>query len=458
MSGSFTRRDFLGWSLGTGAAVWSGFPTVVPASALGRGGWVAPSARIRLGHIGVANQGTSNLKAFFGCKNSMTTAVCDVDRDHLAAAAALVEKTEGQARSCLTFGDYRKLIESPEVDAVVVTTPDHWHALPVIDACAANKPVYVEKPLSLTITEGRLMVQAARRAGVAVQTGSQQRSDARFRLACELVRSGALGRIESVIVGLPGVNFQGPAVADSPPPAQLDYDFWLGPAPKRPYNAKRVHYNFRFFWDYSGGQLTNWGAHHLDIVQWALGMDESGPLVVEAYADFHPEGWFEVPTRSHVTYEYAGGVTVRCVQGGKERHGVTFVGSQGTLFVDRNRIEANPPELLRVEPTTRLTVSKNHHANWLEAIVENRRPLCDVEIGHRSATVCHLGNLAIRTAINRHFGEDYRDIGRVEWEPTTETIVAFSGRPNPNSLLNRPYRQPWSLPSFDPSNRETTAS
>src|SRR5262249_40422723 len=192
------------------------------------------------------------------------------------------------------FGDDGKLLELKEVDAVIVTPPDHWHALPTIHACQAGKDVYCEKPLSLTVVEGRAMVNAARKHKRIVQTGSQQRSDARFRQACELVRNGKLGKLKLVKVGIPGVNFKGPVPPDGEPPANLDYDFWLGPAPKRPYNEKRVHYNFRFFWDYSGGQLTNWGAHHLDIVQWALGMDESGPVSVEGTGKPDPKGEYEV--------------------------------------------------------------------------------------------------------------------------------------------------------------------
>src|SRR5262249_12192919 len=189
----------------------------------------------------------------------------------------------------------------------------------------------------------------------------------------------------------PGATPRAPAVPDGAPPAELDYDFWLGPAPRRPYNVNRVHYNFRFFWDYSGGQLTNWGAHHLDIVQWALGMDASGPVTIEGRATYHAQRWYEVPQSSDITYTYANGTRVLCGQ--NHRGGVTFEGSRGTLHVTRGRIEANPAELLRQprgERDTRLYESRNHHANWLECIRSRRAPICEAEIGHRSATVCHL--------------------------------------------------------------------
>ena len=278
------RREFLRRSGATVAAGSLGFafPTIVSRHVLGGPATPAPSERIRVGFIGVGRgsagtggQGIANLKAIQKEKDAEVVAVCDVDRDHLAKAKTLAESG---GRPCLAFADYRKLLDDKSIDAVVISTPDHWHALPMIDACAAGKDVYCEKPLSLTVAEGKAMVEAARKAKRIVQTGSQQRSDDKFRLACELVRSGRLGKIKEVRISLPKVNFTGPSVPDSAPPSELDYQTWLGPAPDRPYNVKRVHYLFRFFWDYSGGQMTNFGAHHLDIAQWGLGRDESGPV------------------------------------------------------------------------------------------------------------------------------------------------------------------------------------
>jgi predicted dehydrogenase len=384
--------------------------------------------RLRIGHIGVRNQGRANLRAHV--RN--TVAVCDVDRDILQEARATVQKANGG--DCAAYADYRRLLDDKNVDAVVITTPDHWHALIAIHACQAGKHVYCEKPLTLTVVEGRALVRAARRHRVVVQTGSQQRSDARFRQACELVRNGRLGRIETVRVGLPGVNFAGPAVPDSEPPANLDYNAWLGPAPQRPYNEKRVHYNFRFFWDYSGGQLTNWGAHHLDIVQWALGMDNAGPIAVEGPARFHKQRWYEVPEWFELTFTYPGDIRVLCGQANGSRTGVLFEGTRGKLFVTRGRIEADPPELLKqalTDKDVRLPVSTNHHANWLDAIRTGRLPICDAEIGHRSATVCHLGAIAIRSG------------RRVRWDPSKEIVL---GDEQQAAMLQRPYRAPWRLP------------
>jgi myo-inositol 2-dehydrogenase / D-chiro-inositol 1-dehydrogenase len=419
---NLNRRSFLG---ACGAVLLSDLDAYGQVAELPRAN---PAERLRIGHIGVRNQGRPNLRVHI--RN--TVALCDVDRDVLGQARDEVNKANGG--NVATYSDYRRLLDDKNVDAVVITTPDHWHALIAINACQAGKHVYCEKPLTLTIAEGRALVRAARRHRVVVQTGSQQRSDARFRQACELVRNGRLGRIETVRVGLPAVNFSGPAVADGDAPANLDYDFWLGPAPQRPYNAKRVHYLFRFFWDYSGGQLTNFGAHHLDIVQWALGMDNSGPLAIEGTARFHKQRWYEVPEWFELTYTYPNNIRVLCGQNNGTRGGVEFQGTRGKVFVDRRRIEADPPELLKQplgDKDTRLSVSTNHHANWLEAIRHGRLPICDAEIGHRSATVCHLGAIALRT-------------GRpVRWDAAKEVIV---GDQQQAAMLRRPNRAPWRLP------------
>jgi predicted dehydrogenase len=421
-----TRRQFLQQTVvGTGVTYF--LPALLTGhSAAADPATPPPSERIRIGCIGVGAQGNGNLGKLI--KN--VVAVCDVDSQRLGKAKATVEKATGQP--CLAVGDYRKLLDSKDIDAVVISTPDHWHALPAIHACEAGKDVYCEKPLTLTIAEGRAMVKAARRNQRIVQTGSQQRSADNFRRACELVRSGKLGKIHTVGVGIARVNYTGGLVPDSDPPPELDYDFWLGPAPKRPYNVNRVHYKFRFFWDYSGGQLTNWGAHHLDIAQWGLGTDDSGPVSIEGKARYHKDGHYEVPEWCEIIYKYAGGVTLICGQG--EKGGTTFEGEKGTIHVNRGVLTSNPPEILKEtlgDGDVRLYVSKNHHSNWLECIKTRKLPICDVEIGHRSATVCHLGNIAVRTG------------KKLTWDPVKEEI---SGDSEAAKLVNKPYREPWKLP------------
>jgi len=392
-----------------------------------------PSEFIRLGFIGVGNQGEHNLRAMI----KHAVAVCDVDQTHLAAARQRVEKANG--RPCAAYTDYRKLLEDKTLDAVVISTPDHWHTLPAIHACQAGKDVYCEKPLTLFITEGQALVKAVRQYKRILQTGSQQRSDTKFRKACEYVRSGRIGKVKTIKVGLPGVNWEKEGLPlrfpDSEPPPELDYNLWLGPAPWRPYNQRRVHYFFRFFWDYSGGQMTNWGAHHLDIAQWGLGTDQSGPIEITGTATYNAENYYETPQRFQATYKYADGTTLLCSSGtGKYRGGTLFEGEKGSIFVTRGSIESTPDEILE-EPlgsdAVRLYASSDHYQNWLECIKSRKEPVCSVETGHRSATVCHLGNIAIRTG------------RKVNWDPITEQIV---GDKELATWVCRPYRAPWKLP------------
>jgi len=419
LQSTVTRRQFLATAASTFAA-----PYIIPSSAFGA------NERIVTAHLGVGGQGTSNLKSFLS-RGVRVGALCDVDSKRLETAMQLVKAAGHETAG---FEDYRRILERKDIDAVVISTPDHWHCLPTIHACQAGKDVYCEKPLSLTIAEGRKMVSVARDNKRIVQTGSQQRSDDKFRLACELVRSGRLGEIQEVHVGIPASNFAGPPVPDSAPPAELNYDLWLGPAPERPYNVKRVHYNFRFFWDYSGGQMTNFGAHHLDIAQWALSMDNSGPVTIEGTAEFHPEKWYEVTKSCRINYTYANGVKLILGQDAKDiKTGVKFIGSKGSIYVTRGKLIADPAALVAEpigENDVHLTVSKDHHQNFLDSIKTRELPICDVEIGHRSATVCHLGNMAVR-------------LGRkIEWDPVQET---FPGDEEARGMISRPYRAPWEL-------------
>jgi len=445
---SLNRRKFLRHAtLGVGAGL--ALPNIFLNKTFAASG-ENPSEFVRLGVIGTGGQGVSNMRAMM--KN--VVAVCDVDKTHAASAAALVEKSTG--RKPTVFGDYRKLLEDKSIDAVLVATPDHWHALPSIEACLAGKDVYCEKPLTLFIEEGKTLVKAARKTNRIVQCGSQQRSEAKFLKAAEYVRNGRIGKIKRVLVGLVGVNWtKEPLVADSAPPPELDYEMWLGPAPARPYNKHRVHYFFRFFWDYSGGQMTNWGAHHLDITQWALGMDDSGPTEIVGKGEFDPQKRFEVPSAFDLTYKYANGVVVELRSPGakvaslipeQKEHaqeildgkgdftGCIFEGEKGLLYVNRGVVRVWPEEVFETpikDTDTRLYASKEHHQNWLECIKTRKLPICDVAIGHRSATVCHLGNIAIRTG------------RKIQWDPVKELIV---GDAEAAKLTTKEYRAPWKLP------------
>jgi predicted dehydrogenase len=427
----YNRREFLSKSVAVSAAA-SSLPAFVSPRVFAKPESAAPSDRVRLGFIGVRNRGGENIDKFLKLHDRADiVALCDVDANVLNGARHRVEMAT--KRKCAAYEDYRKLLDNKDVDAVVISTPDHWHALPTIDACQAGKDVYCEKPLTLTITEGPAMIAAARSNRRIVQTGSQQRSDAKFRRACELARSGRIGKVHTVRVGIPGVNYgtKQPIEDRSEPPAELNYDFWLGPAPYRPYHARHVHYNFRFFWDYSGGQLTNFGAHHLDIAQWGLGMDESGPVSAEARARYNAQGLFEVPEWCEVTYKYADGTTLICGQG--ERDGTTFEGKDGTIYVNRGVLKTKPVDLAEAPLTAadvHLYESADHYANWLDCIHSRKPPICDVAIGHRTATVCHLGNIAIRSQ------------KKVRWDPQKEQVI---GDDELQAMTSRPYRAPWSL-------------
>jgi predicted dehydrogenase len=438
-SPALSRRRFLQTT--AAASTVFAVPLIVPQRAFGA------NERVTLGFVGVKNRGMQNMSGFgvigsgSGRRGADCAAVCDVDSNVFASAVKRVEEAGNKPS---VFGDYRQLLERKDIDAVVLSVPDHWHALMTVDACRAGKDVYCEKPLTLFITEGRKMVDVARQTGRVVQTGSQQRSDDRFRLACELARNGKLGKLQSVLVGIPKPNHHNPVdgkdttgAPDSDPPANLNYDLWLGPAPQRPYNVNRVHYKFRFYWDYSGGQMTNFGAHHLDIAQWGLGMDGSGPVSIEGTAVFPKEKELcEVTESCRITYTYANGVTVVLGQQQKDiPDSVTFIGDKGKVHVTRSKIEGTPKELLDSQfaaGDTRLEVSANHYQNFLDCIKSRAKPIADVEIGHRTATVCHLGNMAVR-------------LGRkIEWDPIKEQIVGDADAAA-SPMFTRPYRAPWKL-------------
>ena len=412
-----SRRAFLG-SAAAGLGLGFATPLILSENVFGA------NEKIVTGHIGVGGRGLGDMGPF----RKQIGAVCDVDKKHLETA---LKRALRESKGVKTYGDFRKLLEQKDIDAVVIATPDHWHALQTVRACEAGKDVYVEKPMTLMIAEGRKMVKAARRYSRIVQCGSQQRSSSRFRIACELVRSGRIGKVKTVEVGIAPVNWKPPPVPDSDPPPGLDYNMWIGPAPMRPYNTKRVHYLFRFILDYSGGQMTNWGAHYNDIAQWGLGMDNSGPVEVEGEAKFHPKGWYEVPMYFKCTYKYADGT--KMITAMKQDIGTRFIGTKGEIFVNRRRLTSKPDGLHKVPlkaGDVHLYDSKNHHQNWLDCIKSRKLPVCDVEIGHRSATVCHLGNVAIRSQ------------SKVRWDPAKEQVI---GNPAAARMIDKPYRAPWRL-------------
>ena len=438
--GTLSRRGFLqGTTAGLAAAglpLW--FARETAASMPIRP--ARPSRdKVVMGAIGTGGRGSSVIEEAVR-QGGEYVAICDVDRRRRDGARKLLGKL-GQDKVD-EFGDFRELLDRKDITAVSIATPDHWHALIAIEALKRGKDVYCEKPLSLTIAEGRAMVEAARKYDRVFQTGSQQRSDARFRLACELVRNGRLGKIKTVETYI-GANPTGGPFPVEETPKGLDWDFWMGPTPTVDYVDRRFN-EFRWWYEYSGGKVTDWGAHHNDIAQWGLGTDETGPVRVSSESD-HPEpkepNCFNCPPHFRITYTYAKDATkvcdatqVVCMDGG-EKNGVKFVGENGDwIYVDRGTIKASDKKLLD-EPlpagADKLTKSDDHMKNFVECLTSREKPICDVAIGHRSATICHLGNISMRMG-NRV----------LQWQPEKES---FFGDALANEMLSRPMRGDWKL-------------
>lgn len=388
-----------------------------------------------MGFIGVGKQGRHLLHSFLPHETVQVVAVNDVDTKRREHHRKLVEdfyttKADRDFKGCAAYSDFRELLGRRDIDAVVIATPDHWHAYPVVMAAKAGKDIYCEKPLSLTVREARAMVNAVRENERVFQTGSMQRSGSEFWRACSLVRNGKIGQVREVYVAVGGPS-RPCDLPEEPIEPGLDWDFWLGPAPVRPYNSvlspRGVHDHFpdwRSYREYSGGGMTDWGAHHFDIAQWGLGMDESGPVEI-----LPPTGG----ERPRLTYKYANGVTM--YHGGLSGYGfgVVFVGSEGKVCVDRGRFKAEPEALggIKIEDLPiRLYRSTNHYKDFVDCIRTRRKPVCDVETGARSVTVCHLGNIAFWNKQD------------LKWDPKAEEFVEGAGN---NAWLDVEKRGPWKV-------------
>jgi predicted dehydrogenase len=431
----FLRRSFWALTAGAGLPAWYARELIAAdedkAAAAKK---TAANDRVVLGAVGIGSPASRGLAITDEArgKGAVVAAVCDVDRRHRERAA----KRYGP--DCTAYADFRELLDRPDISAVTIAVPDQWHALIALYAMKKGKDVYGEKPLALTIAEGQALVKGARATGRVYQVGSQQRSDDRFRLACELVRNGRIGKVQTVETRI-GENPKSPPIPAVSPPPELDWDFWLGPAPRVDYaelregnhTYTRCHYEFRWWYEYSGGKMTDWGAHHNDISQWGLGMDESGPVAVEGTGVPPPPepNSYNCHPEFTAVFTYANGAKVVCT--GRGENGIKFIGDGGKwIFVNRERIQASDPKLLD-EPlpsgATRLYASRDHMGNFFDCLRSRKRPICDVEIGHRSVTVCHLGNIAIRT------GKKFR------WDPARER----ADDAGVNEWLSRPMRAPW---------------
>ncbi len=394
----------------------------------------APSEQIRLGLIGCGGQGRGDARN--AQRFGKVVAVCDVDTRHIANA----QKDFPGAES---YADFRKLLERKDIDAVICGTVDHWHTLVSMAAMRAGKDVYCEKPLTLTIAEGKHLIEVEKQTGRILQTGTQQRSSVRFRLACDLVRNGRIGKLRKVEVWLPAGLRRGP-FQTSAVPEGFNYDVWMGQTPKVPYVKERTHFSFRYWWEYSGGTMTDWGAHHNDIVLWTLGMDGSGPVSIEGkqLIEMIPGG-FTAASEYALTYTYANGVVHECKSttasewhGGvkdakRQQHGIKFIGSDGWIWVTRGIIKASDQALLKErlpDSAPRVYASNDHIGNFIDCVRSRKAPICPASVGHRSASLCHLGVTAIR-------------LGRkLNWDPAAERFV---GDAEANTYLSRPMRKPY---------------
>ncbi len=431
------RRDFLKRTAALSAAA-VGFPMIIPASALGANGTIAPSNRIVMGCIGVGSQGTGNMKGFLPFPEAQFVAVCDVDRAHRENAQNIVNETYGN-KDCAGYDDFRELLERSDLDAVSIAVPDHWHAIPAIAVAKKGLDIYAEKPLALTINEGKAMVEAVHRYGTIWQTGSWQRSKSNFHRGCELVRNGRIGNVHTVEVGLP----TGHAIESQPVmpiPDGFDYNFWLGPAPEAPYTEKRCHWNFRWILDYSGGQLTDWAAHHCDIANWGMGTEGTGPVSVKGEGVFPRVGLYNAAINYNLECRYAPGASPVAPDGftmyvadQKTYHmGTRFIGTEGEIFVDRgDTLEAKPASLLDSEigpNEVHLYKSENHAQNFFDCVRSRKQCVAPIHAAHRAITIAHLGNIAM--ALGRE----------VRWDPVAES---FPNDPTAERKLKRAMRGSW---------------
>ena len=441
-----TRRAFL---LG-GAAAIAGAKLTEARTFASRPWGVAPSDRIAVGVIGCNGMGYSDLTSLLKLPEVECVALCDVDRNVLERRAQDVEQTTGTKPAL--YEDFRRVLDDDNIDAVVIGTPDHWHCLQMVMACEAGKDVYVEKPMANSIEECRIMVAAAKRYDRVVQVGQWQRSGVHWDDAIKFLRSGKLGRIRTArawayMNWLPDI----PNIPDEPTPAGVNYDMWLGPAPLRPFNRNRFHFNFRWFWDYAGGLMTDWGVHLIDIVLY--GMDVTAPrsIIASGGKFAYPDDAEETPDTLQAIYEYedftmiwehAVGIGLGPFQ---RDHGVAFIGNEGTLVIDRAKWEVFPETGTRnsgpyykMEPVPTQRVRPGaagldqHTQNFIECMKTRSQPRCNAEIGQLAAVNAHLGNIAFRT--NQ----------KVHWNAAQ---AQFTDNAEANSLMRAHYRQPWTLPT-----------
>ncbi len=435
-----TRRHFLRHGTAVISAV--AVPYIIPSSALGRGGFVSPSERITMGGIGLGGQGTRDMRNFMTCADVQFIAVCDADTQRRNKAKAIVDENYGN-KDCAAYGDFRRLLASDDIDAVLSATGDRWHALTSIYAAKAGKDIYCEKPMSLTIAEGRVVADTMRRYGTVYQCGTQRRSMRSFAFAVNTARSGRLGKLHTLHSYVRAGQSSG-VLKPEPVPEGFDYDMWLGPTPHIPYNSSFVLNLWKNHFDYSGGMITDWGCHCNDLAQMANDSETTGPVEYEGTAKFPDKGFCNVPIALHVETRYADGVrlimydtkTPDIWPNLNTQLSVKFEGTEGWVYVDDGgNVDAHPKSLLanRKFEKQQWTDSANwqgHHRNFLDCVKTRARTIASAEVAHRSTTTCHVANICLR-------------LGRsVKWDPQTERFV---NDPEADKMISRPMRRPWHL-------------
>jgi predicted dehydrogenase len=443
MKKQVNRRDFLKKTAGITAGV-IGFPYIVCSSALGKAGTISPSNRLTAAQIGTGSMGTGDLRSFLNSGPEIqVVAVCDVDDRHSGNAKELVDKKYGNT-DCRVYRDFYELLEKEKLDIASLALPDHWHACAAVACARKGIDIYGQKPLARSIREGRAICDAVDRYNIVWQTGSWQRSVQNFHHAAELVRNGRIGKVEYVEVGLPnGRKGQQPVI--EPQPNHIDWTMWLGPAPWRPYqnfNGKignaggnGPHWDWRWIMDYSGGQLTDWAGHHVDIAHWGLGLDYAGPVEIEGKGEYPEDGIYDVPYAYNFLCTYANGIKIRVANASKQPHrmGVCWYGDKEWIHVDRSGLWASDPKILHenIGPSEiQLYKSEDHYQNFIDCVKTRRKTITPAEVAHRSISVGLLGEIAMLTG------------RKLRWNPDIEEFVNDD---DANRFLMRPYRAPWHL-------------
>lgn len=438
---NLTRRRFLYSSAGAAAGIAIA-PLFVPASALGRDGSVAASERITLGMIGTGDHGVNrNVRRFLTEPDAMILAVCDVDRQRRLDAKQLIETRyaetlpSGVYRACDEYNDFREIIARDDIDAVMVSTPDHWHVIPSVMAANAGMDVMCEKPLSLTLREGRILCDAIEKNDRVFQTATENRSIGVYHRMAELVRNGRIGKLHTIHVGLPeGFWTQEACHTIQPVPEGFDYDLWLGPAPEKPYSPARCHWNFRWIKDYSGGMLTDWGAHVIDLAHWGADTEYTGPETVVATGEFPPEGeLYDAPTQFHVECEYSNGVKIIIES---KQPSIRYEGDEGWIGSESwtGELKASSEAILESrigDDEIRLrTCPEGEQRDFLNCVKSRELCYAPAEIGHRTISVAHLGLISMT-------------LGRkLRWDAERELCI---DDPGANEMLSRPCRAPWDV-------------